>query len=144
MWMSHGTNESWHTNSNELSSKFCHVRTWHVHVPYYSVMWHVQMSHFTWLKQEFLLMSESCHTHEWAMSHIWTSHVPHLNESCPTFEWVMSHTWMNYVTHMNESCPTYGRVMSHIVVSCRVGTKRNVARPAESFQTIQTEMSSYG
>jgi len=29
------------------------------------------------------------------MSHIWMSHVTHINESCHTYEWVMSHIWMS-------------------------------------------------
>ena len=48
------------------------------------------------------------------MSHIWMSHVTHMNESCHTYEWVMSHIWMSHVTHTNESCHTYDWVMSHI------------------------------
>ena len=48
-------------------------------------------------------MNESCHTYEWVMSHIQTSHVTHMNESCHTYEWVMSHIWMSHVTHMKES-----------------------------------------
>ena len=41
------------------------------------------------------------------------SHVTHMNESCHAHEWVMSHTWMSHVTHMNESCHTHEWVMSH-------------------------------
>jgi len=57
-----------------------------------------------------VVLDESCHTHEWVMSHIWMSHVTHMNESCHTYEWVMSHIRMSHVTyvkrhvtHMNES-----------------------------------------
>jgi len=41
--------------------------------------------------QKFALdfMNESCHTHEWVMSHTWMSHVTHMNESCHTHEWVL-------------------------------------------------------
>ena len=46
------------------------------------------------------------------MSHIWMSHVTHMNESCHTHEWVVSHTWMSRATHMNESCHTHEYVMS--------------------------------
>jgi len=35
------------------------------------------------------------------------SRVPHMNKSCHTYEWVMSHIWTSHVTHMNESCHTY-------------------------------------
>jgi len=55
-------------------------------------------------------------TYEGVMSHIWMSHVIHMNESCHTYEWVMPHIneschiWMVHATyewvvpHMNESC----------------------------------------
>jgi len=62
-------------------------------------------------------MNGSCHTYEWVMSHIWMSHVTHMNEPCHTYEWVMSHIWTSHATHMNESCHTYERVMSHISMS---------------------------
>ena len=64
-------------------------------------MSHIWMSHVTH-------MNESCHTYEWVMSHIWMSHVTHMNESRHTYEWVMSHIWMSHVTYMNESCHTSG------------------------------------
>jgi len=78
-------------------------------------MSHIWMSHVTH-------MNESCHTYEWVMSHIWMGHVTHTNESCHTeschtYEWVMSHIGMSRVTHRNESCHTYKRVMSHIGMS---------------------------
>jgi len=60
------------------------------------------------------------------MSHIWMSHVTHMNESCHTYEWVMSHIWMSLVTHMNESCHTYEWVMSHIWMSTVSATHVNV------------------
>jgi len=87
------------------------------------------MSHVT-------LISESCHTCEWVMSHVWMSpvrndrvrwvsrvwirhmsgmlisYVTRMNESCHTYEWVMSHVWMGLVTHISESCHTYEWVIS--------------------------------
>ena len=57
-------------------------------------------------------MTESC-----LMSHMWISHVTHMNESCLTYEWVMSQLWMSHVSCMNESCLTYEWVMSHIWMS---------------------------
>ena len=56
-------------------------------------------------------VSESCHTHQWVMSHVWVSHV---GVSCQTYEWVMSHVW---VSHVGEPCHTYEWVMSHVWVS---------------------------
>jgi len=65
-----------------------------------------------------------------SLSHIWISHVTHLNESCHTCErsdWKcrslsrcvgrLSHMWISHVTHVNESCHTYERVVSHIWMS---------------------------
>jgi len=76
------------------------------------VMSHIWMSHVTHL-------NESSHTYEWVMSHIWMSHVTHMNKSFThmnkswhAHEWVMPHTWMSHATHMNESCHTHEWVMS--------------------------------
>jgi len=55
-------------------------------------------------------MKESCHTYEWVMSHIWMSHVTHMDESCHTYERVMSHIW---IRHFIQGYAT-ARVTSHI------------------------------
>jgi len=89
-----------------------------LYVPKY--MWHV--GYMCLHMQAFEAISNMT---QWVMSHIWMSHVTHMNESCRTYEWVMSHIWMSHVahicmshvTHMNESCHSYGRVMSHIWMS---------------------------
>jgi len=63
------------------------------------------------------------------MSHVWRSHVTHMNESCRTYEWVVSHILIShvaqmnslqqsaqvwsYITHMGGSYHTYEWVMSH-------------------------------
>ena len=61
------------------------------------------------------ILNESCHPHEQVVSHIWMSHVTHMNKSCYAYEWVMSQTyWMSRVTHTNESCHTHEWVMSRI------------------------------
>jgi len=62
-------------------------------------------------------MSESCHTDEWVVSHIWMSHVTQMNGSCYTCECAMSHIWMRHVARMNASCHTYKWVMLHIWMS---------------------------
>jgi len=49
----------------------------------------------------------------WVTSHIWMSHVTHMNESRHTCEWATSHIGMSHVTHMHESRQTYEWVMSH-------------------------------
>jgi len=43
-----------------------------------------------------------------AVSHIWTSHVTHINESCHTYEWVLSRIWMIGFTHVNTSWRIWG------------------------------------
>ena len=62
------------------------------------------------LNHEFWIASRD--TYEWVMSHIWMSHVTHMNELCHTYGWVMSHIWMRHITRMNESCHAYEWVMS--------------------------------
>ena len=46
------------------------------------------------------------------MSHIWMSHVPHMNAPYPRCECVM---WVGHVPHMNASRHTYGCVVSRIL-----------------------------
>jgi len=78
------------------------------------------------------------------VSHLWVTHVTHLNELCPTYKWVMhinesycikqtflcrstcvtcvndscpTCKWLTPVTYINESCPIYESVMSHVRTS---------------------------
>jgi len=51
------------------------------------------------------------------MSHMWMSHVTHVNESCHSCEWFMSRMWRSHVTRLNDSCHTHNWVMSHMVLS---------------------------
>jgi len=75
-----------------------------------------------WTHMDNTITNESWHTNEWVMSHIWMSHVTHMNESrhAPVlpldasatqllYEW--GQTWMTHIrlshgTHMTESCHT--------------------------------------
>jgi len=122
----------------------------HVNKSCESVMCHIWMSHvphmnelspsYEWLIQWIIFMqmwggappmklggtsvshmNQSCHL--WCVvSHIWMSHVPHINTSCLFYEWPIQYyvckcqgvhhrwnstTWMNHFSHVNESCPTY-------------------------------------
>ena len=52
-------------------------------------------------------------TQEWDTSHLWMSHVTHMNETRHTDESIMSHTLMRHVKQMNEWCHTHTWVMSH-------------------------------
>ena len=126
------------------------VTSWHLGSCHINESCHILMSHVTyqWAMSQ---INESCHTYEcvtctphtvwvcdvtstihvtnqWIMSHIWMSHVTHMNESCvcihvstsrrmseyPTYSlsvWChindSCHKAMNCVTHMNESCHTH-------------------------------------
>ena len=40
------------------------------------------------------------HKYKWVISHIWTSHVTHMDGSCPTYKRVMSHMWWSHVAHV--------------------------------------------
>jgi len=80
-------------------------------------------------------MYQSCLTQEYAVSHvwmshvthIWISHVTHMNESRhtealapsadPWSERVMSHTWIHFITCMNESCYTHEYTLSRVWMS---------------------------
>jgi len=57
-------------------------------------------------------LSESRHTSEWVMAHIWVSHGTHVSESWHTSEWIMAHIWVNHGTHLSESWHTSEWVMS--------------------------------
>jgi len=53
-------------------------------------------------------VTHSCLSHGsfiWS-AQFWTSQLP-TNESCHTYEWVVSHIWMSHVTHMNGLCHAY-------------------------------------
>jgi len=68
------------------------------------ILWHDAFTRVIWR------ITSQC---EWVMSHIWMSHVTHMNESWHIYEWVMSQIWISHVTHMNESCQTHACVMSN-------------------------------
>ena len=64
-------------------------------------------------------MNGSYHIYEWVMSHIWTtishiwmSHVTHMNRSYHIYECVISHMWTGHITYMNESPHTEEWIMS--------------------------------
>ena len=120
-----------------------------------------------WLSH--LIMHESCHTCEGVMSHIWRSHVTHLNESCHTSEWVtsfypspaypledpcmcvslyihkwevMSHISRSHVPHLKESCHTSEGVMSHIWMSRLIMPESCTSAPLYVRVPIHPQMSS--
>jgi len=88
---------------------------------------HMWLSHITHV-------NESYHTCAWVMSHMWMSHVTHVNESYRTCEWVMSHMWMSHVAHVNESCHTCAWVLSHMWMS-------HITHVNESYHTCEWVMS---
>jgi len=92
---------------------------------------------------------QSCHIHAYMMSHMWTSHVTHVNESCHTYERVMTHMWMSRVASMNESCLIYECVMSlcdmntschtHVNESCHT----HVNESCHTQEVLQQEVMSH-
>jgi len=48
------------------------------------------------------------HAFQWVKSHIWMSHVTHMDELCHTYECIMRHIQMSRGTHMNSACHAYG------------------------------------
>ena len=90
-------------------------------------------------------MNESCHTYEWVMSHLWMSHVTHMDESCHTHtcqtddqmfvsttEWVMSHT--------NKSCHTC-KCQRDKLDACGIDPMSHVTHMNESCHTYEWDMS---
>ena len=77
------------------------------------------------------------HTHEWVMSHLWTSHVTRMNESCHTYEWVMSHIWMSHLLSSASVCVcvcVYVRVCLNVTpVAGRIFETKNRAIFLERF-----------
>ena len=71
------------------------------------------------------ITSESWHTYEYVMLHVWMSHITRINESWHVWnnrdrlpgedhKWVMAYLWRSHVARMNESCHTYQWVISRI------------------------------
>jgi len=111
VWMSHVTHVA----------ESCYTHRWvtysrHVHnCPHGISMYECRHTHCVYVATP---MDKSHHTHEWATSHLytshghtWMSHFTLINESCHTSQRVMPHIWTSHVTRINEH--TYERVMSH-------------------------------
>jgi len=83
-------------------------------------------------------ISHVCHTYTSVLSHMWISHVSHMNQSCLIYELAMSRIWVSHVEHnnlyylishlrkrthssrptlMSHVCHTCGLDMSHIWIS---------------------------
>ena len=100
MWMSHDSHIWMSHDSHMWMSHDSHIFEW------------VWFSHDA-LVIESRPTYES--TRDWVTSHISvdtpddkaTPTVVSLDDSCPTYEWVTSHIWLSHVTHMNGSRLTY-------------------------------------
>ena len=60
---------------------------------------------------------QDVHTYKWVMSHVWMSHVTHVNESYHTWHVTLLIRVSAHDTRMNESCLMYEWVMSHVWMS---------------------------
>jgi len=102
MWMSHVTLHIY--ISGHICEQVKHIWMSHVtlHIYIYTYVYmYVYLER--WCKSSTIRTYRwvSSHMYERAMSHIWMSHVAHINASCRTYRWVMSHIWMSHVTHEN-------------------------------------------
>ena len=84
-----------------LAPLACKMLSLAIRFVYIRVMSHIWMSHVTH-------MDELCHRPTNHVTHINGSCQTCMNESCLAHNWVMSLVWLSYVTHMNESCHTGG------------------------------------
>ena len=84
-------------------------------------MSHIWTSHVTHLENA--RHTKARHTKVWVTSDAWMSHnciiYTHINMSCHTYEWAMSHIRMSHVTYENAR-HTKDRVMSHMNESCHM------------------------
>jgi len=106
----------------------CDITHWFVwHDSFVCVTWLIYMCDMThlyvWHDSH---VNESCHTGR-AHAGQWRTRSDDeqchmLTESCHTNTWVMSHTWTSQVTHTNEACHIHERVMSHVWMSCLTGS----------------------
>jgi len=84
VWMSHLTNRN--VSHYECVWVMSHVYT------------HKIESRHTCVRVMSHVWNESCHTWDSALTHEYSLH---------TFEWAMSHMWISHVTQIYESCHTY-------------------------------------
>jgi len=102
-----------------MSASFMYVCLIHVCLPHscmsasfvYVCLVHVYLSHSNQShssRLERMARNESCHTHEWVMSHMRMSPVTHVNGTNYTCERVMSHVWtdgsrMTWLIHVCDT-----------------------------------------
>jgi len=53
----------------------------------------LRQSRWIWINNATHHLNESCHIHQWVMSHIWMSHLT-------IVKWITPNTWMRHVTHV--------------------------------------------
>ena len=64
---------------------------------------HMWMSHVTHVNRSWHTYAWVTCAYEWVNADIWMGHVTHVNGSRDTCEWVTSHMWIDHGTHMRES-----------------------------------------
>ena len=105
IWMSHVThvNEPWHTREwVTWNIRMSHVMHMNNFIDAFSCV--------SWL----IHMCDVTHSYLWYDPFICVTRLIHMNnrchsinQSCQTYGWLMSHIWTSHVTHMNEPCYTY-------------------------------------
>jgi len=103
IWMSHVV----HMNES-CRTWICHVahvnescRTYEWVMLHECAMSHISMTYVAWMSHAFYLQPK-LHAAQRLQVDIYTAMLIGINKSCRTYEWVMSHIWMSHVAHINE------------------------------------------
>jgi len=121
-----------------------HTKSYAWHDMTHSHVWHDSFWDriFTHMNQFGTRMNKPWRIFEWAMAHMWMSHVTQvincaLIEGCHTYEWVMAHTRMSHVIHMNEACHTRMSHVIHMNESCHTGDQLRAGQGLLHIRTRQ-------
>jgi len=132
----------------------CMSHVTHIFVRDKSYMWHDSLINVSfssakcasWHVSHVTNINESCHTYEWAKSHIWMSHITHANGTCQMYQWVMWHISKSHVTRINESSHTYQWLMSHIwksQVTYMSESRTHINGPLDTLMSRVTRMNEW-
>jgi len=81
---------------NVIANYFCEFSQGNIYIEFSSDLTLGKQKHKTSNGKQ-ASISESCHTYEPVIFHVWISHVTHLNKSWSAYEWVVSHIWRSHV-----------------------------------------------
>jgi len=118
MWMSHVC----HVTESCRTCEWCFQCTaTHSHVQLDLFIWELWLIHMCDFHLKILCFYSTLTT----QSAPGISHVTHVNESCRTCEWVMSHMWLSHVAHLNGASNALQRAAIHRNALQRTATHCN-------------------